>query len=75
MIYYQHLLTAVTVKTKYRFDLHDKVVTEEHETDDGEEVDEDDGQHGSEHDGAAVARHRADHVEEGLLSVDHVQQL
>ena len=67
----RHLWTAGLV----RFDLHQEIVLEEDEADDGEHVDENEGQDGRQDDGTTVARHRTDHVEQRLLAVDDVKQL
>ena len=55
--------------------LHEEVVPEEDEAQDGEEIDEDDGQHRRQQDGATVTRHRLDHVQQSLLAVDNVKEL
>ena len=55
--------------------VHEEVVLEEDEADDGEEVDEDDGEDGRQEDGAPVPRHGLHHVEQGLLAVDDVKEL
>ena len=64
------------LKCNYQtFSFHDKVVFKEDESNDGEEVDEDDGQDCRQEDGTSVTCHRFHHVDQGLLSVNHIEEL
>ena len=64
----------VEVVTHQPLGLHDEVVLEEDEPDDGEQVDEDDGQHGCQQDGPPVPGDRLHDVDERLFSVDDVEE-
>ena len=53
----------------------EEIILEEYESDDWEEIDENDGQDGRQKYRSTILCHRTYDVEQGLLSVDNVQQL
>lgn len=55
--------------------LHDEVLLQAQEADDGEEVDEDEREQRRQQDGATVPSDALYHVEQSLLAVDQVEQL
>lgn len=55
--------------------LHDEVLLQAQEAHDGEEVDEDERQKSRQQDGATVAGDALYHIEQGLLTVDQVEEL
>lgn len=58
-----------------RVDLHDEVLLQAEETNDGEKVDENESEQRRQQDGATVTSHTLYHVKQRLLSVDQVKQL
>ena len=72
MIEHLALAMRVVLQEVLRFHLHEEIILEGDEADDGEEVDENDRQDSGQQDGPAVSGHRLDDVEQGLLSVDHI---
>lgn len=48
---------------------------EENITHNGEEIDEDESQHGSENNGAAIAGDTFDDIQQGLFSVNQIEEL
>lgn len=60
---------------RQRVDLHDEVLLQAEEADDGEEVDEDESEQRRQQDGATVTSHALYHVKQCLLPVDQVKQL
>lgn len=60
---------------RQRVDLHDEILLQAEEADDGEEVDEDESEQRRQQDGATVPSDALNHVEQSLLPVDEVKQL
>lgn len=60
---------------RQRVHLHDEVLLEEEEANNGKEVDEDEGEQRRQQDGAPVAGDAFDDIEQGLLTVDQVKEL